>query len=95
MFLFSFFIFFKINFYWSIVALQCVTFYSKVNPPYMCGKSQAVLVVKNLPINAQDVRDSDSIPGSGRSPGDRDDNLLRYSSVGNPTDKRSLMGYSP
>ena len=61
---FIFLYFFKINFYWSIAALQCVTFYSKVNQPYIYGKSQAVLVVKNLPINAQDVRDSGSIPGS-------------------------------
>ena len=28
-----------------------------------------VVVVKNLPINAGDVRDAGSIPGSGRSPG--------------------------
>ena len=26
-------------------------------------------VVKNLPANARDARDEDSIPGSGRSPG--------------------------
>ena len=28
-----------------------------------------VVVVKNLPINAGDVRDAGSIPGPGRSPG--------------------------
>ena len=33
------------------------------------GVSQAVLVVKNLPASAGDVRDAGSIPGSGRSPG--------------------------
>ena len=27
------------------------------------------LVVKNLPANAGDIRDTDWIPGSGRSPG--------------------------
>ena len=32
------------------------------------------LVVKNLPANAGDIRDPDSIPGSGRSPGERNDN---------------------
>ena len=32
--------------------------------------SQMVLVVKNPPTNAGDVRDAGSIPGSGRSPGD-------------------------
>jgi len=31
--------------------------------------SQVVLVVKNLPANAGDIRDPGSIPGSGRSPG--------------------------
>jgi len=32
------------------------------------------LVVKNLPANAGDIRDPGSIPGSGRSPGERNDN---------------------
>ena len=41
-----------------------------------------MLVVKNLPANAGDVRDSGLIPDSGRSPGE---------SHG----QRSLMGYSP
>ena len=40
-------------------------------------------VVKNLPANARDV---DLIPGSGRSPGEGNDNPLRYSSLGNPMD---------
>ena len=31
--------------------------------------SQVALVVKNLPVNAGDIRDLGSIPGSGRSPG--------------------------
>ena len=31
--------------------------------------SQVVLVVKNLPANAGDIRDASLIPGSGRSPG--------------------------
>ena len=29
-------------------------------------------MVKNLPANAGDINDSDSIPGSGRSPGEGD-----------------------
>ena len=32
--------------------------------------SHVVLVVKNLPANARDIRDAGSIPGSERSPGD-------------------------
>ena len=35
------------------------------------GASQVALVVKNPPANAGDARDTDSIPGSGRSPGVR------------------------
>ena len=31
--------------------------------------SQEVLVVKNLPANSGDLRDANSIPGSGRAPG--------------------------
>ena len=37
------------------------------------------LVVKNLPINAGDVGDKVSIPGSGRSPGGGNENPLQYS----------------
>ena len=33
--------------------------------------SQVELMVKNLPVNARDIRDMGSIPGSGRSPGRR------------------------
>ena len=41
--------------------------------------SQVVLVVKNLPANAGDVRDKGSIPGSRRSPGGGHGNPLQYS----------------
>ena len=34
-------------------------------------QSQVVLVVKNPPTKAGDIRDSGSIPGPGRSPGER------------------------
>ena len=44
-------------------------------------------MVKNLPANAGNVRDTDSIPGSGRSPGEGNDNLLQYSSLENPMDR--------
>ena len=48
--------------------------------------SQVVLVVKNLPANAGDLRDMGSIPGSGRSPGERHGNPLQYSWLENPMD---------
>ena len=48
--------------------------------------SQGALVVKNLPANAGDVADADSIPGSGRSPGEGNCNPLQYSCLENPMD---------
>ena len=36
-------------------------------------------MVKNLPANAEDVRDTGLIPGSGRSPGAGNGNPLQYS----------------
>ena len=41
------------------------------------------LVVKNLPVNAGDVRDSGLIPESGRSPGGEHGNPLQYSYLEN------------
>ena len=41
-------------------------------------------MIKNLPVNAGVVRDADSIPGSGRSPGEGNGNLLQYSCLENP-----------
>ena len=56
-------------------------------PPYIPTNSvgfQVVLVVKNLPANAGDLRDMDSIPGSGRYPGGGHGNLLQCSCLENP-----------
>ena len=53
-----------------------------------------VLVVKNLPANAGDIRDVGSTPGSGRSPGGGHGNPLQYSCPEKPRQK-SLVGYSP
>ena len=49
--------------------------------------SQVVLVVKNLPANAEDIRDLGSIPGSRRSPGEGNGNPLQYSCLENPMDR--------
>ena len=46
--------------------------------------SQEALVVKNLSINAGDVRDTGSVPGLGRSPGGGHGNPLQYSFLENP-----------
>ena len=56
--------------------------------------SQVVLVVKNPPTNVGDIRDVDSITGSGRSPRGGFSNPLQGSYLENPMDKRSLAGYS-
>ena len=43
-----------------------------------------MLVVKNLPAKAGDLRDMDSIPGSERSPGGGHGNPLQDSCLENP-----------
>ena len=48
-------------------------------------------MVKNLPANAGDIKDSGSIPGSGRSPGRRHGNLLQDSCLENPRDRRAWL----
>ena len=45
------------------------------------------LVVKNLPANAGDVRDSSLFPGLGRSPGGGNGNPLQYSYLENVMDR--------
>ena len=54
-----------------------------------------VLVVRNHPPNAVDIRDMGLSSGSGRSPGGGHGNPLQYSCLGNRHGQRSLAGYSP
>ena len=46
-----------------------------------------VLVVKNLPASAGDIRDAGSIPGLGRSPEGGHGNPLQHSCLENPMDR--------
>ena len=46
-----------------------------------------MLVVKNPSASAGNIRDAGSIPGSGRSPGERNDNPLKYSCLKNLMDR--------
>ena len=46
-----------------------------------------MLVVKDLPTSAGDIRDAGSIPGLGRSPEGGHDNALQYSCLENPIDR--------
>ena len=45
------------------------------------------LVVKNSPASAGDIRDTGSIPRSGRPPGGGHGNTLQYFCLENPTDR--------
>ena len=51
-------------------------------------------VIKNLPANAGDTRDTSSMPGLGRSPGGGHGHPLQYACLENPRDRGS-WGYSP
>ena len=52
------------------------------------GAYQVVLVVKrNWPANAEDVRDVGLIPGLGRSPGEGHGHPLQYSFLEEPVDR--------
>ena len=53
--------------------------------------SQVVLMLKNLPANAGDVRDASSVPGSGRSLGRGHGYLLQYSCLENPMEPGGLQ----
>ena len=44
-------------------------------------------MVKDLPVNAGNIRDMGSIPGSRRFPGDGNGILLQYSCLGNRMDR--------
>ena len=50
------------------------------------GASQVALMVKNLPANTGDIRDTGSILGLGRSPEGGHGNPLQYSCLENPMD---------
>ena len=75
---------------------NCVSL-DRIYPPSTCsplsslGLSQVGIMVKNLLANAGDVRDASSTPGSGRSPGGGNGNLLQYSCLENSHGQRSLM----
>ena len=59
---------------------------------YTQRTSQVVLVVKNLSVNAGDVRDAGSTPGSGKSPRGGNGNPFQYSYLNNPMNRGNLGG---
>ena len=54
-----------------------------------CMYSCVALMVKNLPANAESIKDAGSRPGSGISPGEGHGNPLQYSCLENPMDGRA------
>ena len=84
-------------FNWSIVDLQCCVNFCYTEKwfiytyththTYIYIASQVALVVKNLLVNAGDIRDAGSIPKSGRSPGGGPGNPLQYSFLEYPMDR--------
>jgi len=55
----------------------------------LTGLPRWQLVVQNPPVNAGDIRDAGSIPGSGRSLGGRHGNPLQCSCLENPMDREA------
>ena len=51
------------------------------------GASQVALLVKNPLVNAEEIRETGSIPGSGRSLGEGNGNPLQYSYLEDPIDR--------
>ena len=49
-------------------------------------------MAKNPGANAGDLRDTGSIPGSGRCPGERNGNTPQYSCLENPIDRGAWWG---
>ena len=63
------------------ISLMCFNYHS-------CSwVSQVVLVVKNPPADARDIRDAGLIPGSGRSSGEGNGNPLQCSYLANSVDR--------
>ena len=74
--------------------LPCGVFSAKDNGTQQTqeGASPVSLVVKNLPASIGDLRDSGSIPGSRRFPGERHGNPLQYSCLESFMDRGASMG---
>ena len=71
---------------------------SEIKPGSCTGRQILYLVeliVKNLPGNAGNVRDTVSVSGLGRSPGREHGNPLQNSCQENPMDRGASRGYSP
>ena len=61
----------------------------RLSPKTYFSKAKVALVVKNLPANAGNARDTGSIPGWGRAPGEGNGNPLQCSCMENSMDRGS------
>ena len=78
----------------TLKSIRIFSWYNQVNVcMYVWGFSGSS-VVKIPPASAGDARDTDLIPGLGRSPAEGNGNPFQYSCLENPVE-RSLAGYSP
>ena len=64
--------------------MLCVNSYIIHQHTYIIWGFQMALLVKNLPANAEYIRDMGLDPGLGRSPGGGHGNPLQYSCLENP-----------
>ena len=71
---------------WFVVFDSSLTFVHKCYMASMWA-SQVAPAVKNTPAHAKDIRDTGSIPGSGRSPGRWHGYPLQYPCLENPMDR--------
>ena len=80
----------------SLGQKSCALDPSGSSPLYLITwASQVVLVVKNPPANAGDIRDAGSIPGLRRSPRRGNGNPLQYSCLKNPMDRGAWWVTAP
>ena len=79
----------------DIMGLQLLLHVVEINKASCCMRaSQVVLVVKNLPAGAGDIRDTGLISRLGRSPGEGNGNPLLVFLLGESHGQRRLAGYS-
>ena len=87
-------------FVYNQISQQCQTSFFLMNFVRLFSQlngykaSQVALVVKNLPANAENVRNTSLMPGSGRSPRGGNGNPIQYSCLENPTEEPGRLQFT-